>query len=64
MFLSADYFTYEEALSKATDKNTTLVSIRDNLIDMIWLDQPPYPPTVLLTLDAEKYTGGSFKLLT
>ena len=58
MFFLDDYQRYEKSFNDLQDKNITLTSIRDNLIDMIWDDeQPPYPDTVLLTMDAEKYTG-------
>ncbi|XP_072019586.1 xaa-Pro aminopeptidase 1-like [Amphiura filiformis] len=56
-----DYQTYEDEFDKTKDKNLTLASIRDNLIDSIWSEQPSYPNTVLLTLDAEIYTGETWQ---
>ena len=55
--LSDDYKKYEKSFNELQDKNITLTSTRDNLIDVVWNAQPPYPKTVLITMDAEKYTG-------
>lgn len=62
-FFSASYFSYDDTF-KNSGRNTTLVSITENLIDIVWEDmegsKPTYPGDDLMILN-ETYTGRSWE---